>query len=135
MAVSIGDWLHDQGLGQYGKVFRESAIDLDVLFDLTDDDLRQIGVPLGDRKRLLKAIASFSPAGAPKQSTPHAPPVRETPATTTSAERRPVTVLFCDLVGSTALAAKLDAEDWRDLVGAYLDAASAGRWRDLAGMS
>ena len=123
--MSIGDWLHDQGLGQYEKVFRESAIDLDVLFDLTDDDLRQIGVPLGDRKRLLKAIASFSPAGTPKQSTSLAPTGRETPATTTSAERRPVTVLFCDLVGSTALAAKLDAEDWRDLVGAYLDAASA----------
>ena len=81
-------------------------------------------MPLGDRKRLLKAIASFSPARAPKQSTPSAPTGRETPATTTSAERRPVTVMFCDLVGSTALAAKLDAEDWRDLVNAYLDAAS-----------
>ncbi len=92
-----------------------SSIGADVLHDLTDADLIRLGVNLGDRKRLLKAIARLRSAD---------PPLPQ-PSFKGEAERRPITVLFCDLVGSTSIAAKLDAEDWRNLVGSYLDAASA----------
>ena len=97
--------------------FRENAVDAEVLFELSDSDLAQLGVLLGHRKRLLKAIAEL--ASADKVATP------TSLAPSTTAERRPITVMFCDLVGSTSLAAKLDAEDWRTLVNAYLDEASA----------
>ena len=123
--MDVGDWLRDHGLGKYEDAFRAHAIDLDVLPDLTDGELAQVGVALGDRKRLLKAIAGLtvlplpSPEPAWVSSSSAPPPSRKV------AERRPITVMFCDLVGSTELAARLDAEDWRDLVGAYLDAASA----------
>src|SRR6202035_5499659 len=97
---------------------RESEIDVEVLPDLTEGDLDQLGVPLGHRKRLLKAIAAL---GTGETATkPPSPAPASSPAT---AERRPITVLFCDLVGSTSLAAKLDAEDWRTLVNTYLDEA------------
>jgi class 3 adenylate cyclase/tetratricopeptide (TPR) repeat protein len=101
-------------------MFRESEIDAEVLPDLTDGDLSQLGVPLGHRKRLLKAIAALGTAETAAK--PPRPAPASSPAT---AERRPITVMFCDLVGSTSMAAKLDAEDWRDLVSAYLDEASA----------
>jgi class 3 adenylate cyclase len=78
-------------------------------------------VPLGHRKRLLKAIAALGAAETAAKPPGPAPPSSPTGV----AERRPITVMFCDLVGSTTLAAKLDAEDWRDLVGTYLDEASA----------
>jgi class 3 adenylate cyclase/predicted ATPase len=129
--MDVGGWLRGLGLGQLEATFRESEIDFDVLPELTEPDLEKLGVPLGHRKRLLKAIASLGateklaaalgPAPAPSptaQAT--APPMPET-----AAERRHVTVMFCDLVDSTGIAARLDAEEWRDLVGAYLDAASA----------
>jgi hypothetical protein len=124
--MDVWDWLRNQGLGRYEKAFRDNAIDLDVLPDLTDGELAQIGVALGDRKRLLKAIAGLSapPSSAPAgwaSPPPTAPPQKSADV---AAERRPITVLFCDLVGSTSLAAKLDAEDWRNLVNAYLDEAS-----------
>ena len=115
--MDIGSWLRSLGLGQYEAAFRDNAVDAGVLPDLSDGDLAQLGVLLGHRKRLLKAIAELASADK------IAPPTSL--ASSTTAERRPITVMFCDLVGSTGLAAKLDAEDWRDLVGAYLDAASA----------
>ena len=110
------------GLGQYEAVFRDNAIDADVVADLTDGDLEKLGLPLGDRKRLLKAIAGLVGlrSAATKSEPAHAHPPHPP-----SAERRPITVMFCDLVDSTSLAAKLDAEDWHNLVGAYLDEASA----------
>src|SRR5208283_5926922 len=101
-------------------------IDADVLPDLTEADLEKIGVALGPRKKLIRAIAGLSPREAPpstRKPVPAAP--SPSPASRADAERRPITVMFCDLVGSTSLAAKLDAEDWRNLVGAYLDEASA----------
>jgi class 3 adenylate cyclase len=137
--MDVGGWLRSLGLGQYEANFRENKIDVDVLADLTDGDLEKLGLPLGDRKRLLKAIAALA------ATAPSAPPssVSEMedeerpkggragasrrsgrPAPHDAAERRPITVLFCDLVGSTALASRLDAEDWRSLVNAYLDEAS-----------
>src|SRR5271155_1769788 len=118
--MDVGAWLRGLGLGQYETTFRESEIDAEVLPDLTEGDLSQLGVPLGHRKRVLKAIAALGTAETAKPSGP-------APASSPRgvAERRPITVMFCDLVGSTSLAAKLDAEDWRDLVGSYLDEASA----------
>ena len=125
--MDVGDWLRGLGLGQFEATFRESEIDFDVLPELTEPDLEKLGVPLGHRKRLLKAIASLGATAAlgpaPAQSPTAqaiAPPTPET-----AGERRHVTVMFCDLVDSTGIAARLDAEEWRDLVGAYLDAASA----------
>jgi class 3 adenylate cyclase len=115
-------------------VFREHAIDMDVLADLTDAELAQTGVPLGDRKRLLRAIAGLSKIEPSCSAKDGAPPAElNLPATPTpvplaagrEAERRPVAVMFCDLVGSTNLAMRLDAEDWRNLVNAYLEEASS----------
>ena len=120
--MDVGEWLRRLGLGQYEAVFRDNGIDAQVLPDLDVGDLEKLGVLLGHRKRLLKAIANLgapSPV-APSRFAEPAPRPRKT-----SAERRHLTVMFCDLVGSTSISAKLDAEDWRDLVGGYLDAASA----------
>ena len=119
--MDVGSWLRSLELGQYEAAFRDNSIDADVLPDLSDGDLAQLGINLGDRKRLLKAIASLD------STEPAAKPTRPPPlsSSTDGAERRPITVMFCDLVGSTSLSAKLDAEDWRNLVNAYLDEASA----------
>src|SRR5271154_919176 len=117
--MDVGAWLRVLGLGQYESTFRESEIDAEVLPDLTEGDLNQLGVPLGHRKRLLKAIAALG-TGETAAKPSSAAPV-PSPAT---AERRPITVMFCDLFGSTSMAAKLDAEDWRTLVNTYLDEAS-----------
>jgi class 3 adenylate cyclase/predicted ATPase len=123
-------WLRSLGLGKYEAAFRENDIDETVLPSLTHETLKDLGIAsVGHRLKLLEAIvalrndASVQTATAstrPSAATPDAVPVVETVG-----ERRHVTVMFCDLVGSTGISAALDAEDWRDLVGAYLDAASA----------
>ena len=123
--MDVGGWLRNLGLGKYEAAFHENAIDEQVLRHLTAEDLKEIGVAtVGDRRKLLAAIAELatpSPWADPR-SPPRAP---QRPKTSeVSAERRPITVMFCDLVGSTALASRLDAEDWRTLVNAYLDEAS-----------
>jgi class 3 adenylate cyclase/predicted ATPase len=128
VAMDLGEWLKGLGLGQYEATFREHEIEADVLPDLTEADLEKIGLPLGARKRLMKGIADLASKEAQASARAPAPPA-ETSARARlqqmdSAERRPITVMFCDLVGSTSLAAKLDAEDWRNLVNAYLDEAS-----------
>ena len=123
--MDVGGWLRGLGLGKYEESFRANAIDADLLPRLTVDDLKDIGVSVvGDRRRLLDAIAVIAGAGRPADVP--ASPVKSAPSKDlqASAERRPITVMFCDLVGSTSLAAKLDAEDWRNLVNAYLDEAS-----------
>ena len=103
--TEISAWLEHLGLGRYAAAFVENAIDLDVLPDLTDADFERLGVPLGHRKRMIRAISSsvINSRGAAVgfNSTSHRP----------EAERRQLTVLFCDLVGSTALAVRLDPED------------------------
>jgi class 3 adenylate cyclase len=115
--MDVGEWLREIGLGEYEERFRENKIDREVLPHLTADDLKEIGVTaVGDRRKLLAAIEQLSPVSEKTSSPPR--PVEAL------AERRPVAVMFCDLVGSTSLAAKLDAEDWRNLVSAYLDEAS-----------
>jgi class 3 adenylate cyclase len=101
-----------------------------VLSDLTDQDLKEIGVSLGRRRQLLREIANLgktataSPSAPSLTALPIAAPTVVPPAEV-AGERRHVTVMFCDLVDSTGIAAGLDAEEWRELVGAYLDAASA----------
>ncbi len=120
--MDVGDWLQGLGLGQYLALFREHAIDADVLRDLTDTDLEKLGVPFGHRKRLIKAIEKLGAIPAEQAETARPAPATRHPDA--SAERRHLTVMFCDLVGSTAISAALDAEDWRNLVSAYLDAAS-----------
>ena len=118
--MDVAIWLRSLGLSRYAAAFSDNSIDADVLPDLTDGELLQLGVNLGDRKRLLKAISTLG-------STEPAKPAAEATQSLSKgpAERRPITVMFCDLVDSTSLAARLDAEDWRDLVGSYLDEASA----------
>ena len=105
--MDVGGWLRGLGLGQYEEKFRDNKIDADVLPRLTVDDLKDIGVSVvGDRRRLLDAIVVIAGAGPSS-------PAKSTPSKGhQAAERRPITVMFCDLVGSTSLAAKLDAEDW-----------------------
>jgi len=107
----IAAWLDEIGLGQYAIVFSENAIDLDVLPDVTETDLEKLGVALAHRKRILRAIAALSGAAAAA-----AAPTAALSLPQSEAERRQLTVLFCDLVGSSALAVKLDPEDLRDVI-------------------
>ena len=125
--MDVGVWLCSLNLGRHEKKFRENKIDFDVLADLTDGDLQELGVPLGDRRRLLSAIAELGaqqPLTIQAGRTPAVPAPAQSLAQLDSAERRPITVMFCDLVGSTELAAALDVEDWRNLLNSYLDEAS-----------
>ena len=121
--MDVGGWLRNLGLGHYESAFIENAIDTDVLPELTEGDLEKLGIPLGDRKRLIKAIkATTDPSpsaslfasevgdNAPNDYSPMV-----------AAERRYLTVMICDLVGSTALSAQLDPED----MGAVIDAFQA----------
>ncbi len=111
----IAEWLGSLGLGQYTQRFDENGIDVSVLQHLTDADLAALGVLLGHRRKMLAAIADLS--GAVASATP-LPPATE-PKPQDAAERRQLTVMFVDLVGSTALSARLDPEDMREIVGAY----------------
>ena len=129
----IADWLKKLGMSEYAARFAENRIDLTVLRDLTDQDLKDLGVVLGDRRKMLRAIAELNDARAgvapaPAEA-PAPPPIVAPPAFSAAVEaageRRYLTVMFCDLADSTGIASRLDAEEWRDLVGAYLDAASA----------
>jgi class 3 adenylate cyclase len=127
----VAEWLEKLGLGQYAQCFAENDISFSILSDLTDQDLKELGVAsLGHRRQLLREIANLgkSADAAPPAPSPPAPPIAAptaTPPAEAAGERRHVTVMFCDLVDSTGISAKLDGEEWRDLVGAYLDAASA----------
>jgi class 3 adenylate cyclase/predicted ATPase len=114
--MDVAAWLQSLGLEQYVPAFRDNEIDWEVLPKLTSGDLREIGVAaIGHRRKLLDAIASLG-TEAPAAAVTAAP--RDTPARA-KAERRQLTVMFCDLVGSTALSARLDPEDLREVIGAY----------------
>ena len=123
----IADWLEKLGMSEYAQRFAENRIDLSVLPDLTDQDLEKLGVVLGDRRKMLRAIANLDapPTAAPASVTQPIAVATVMPAPEATGERRHITVMFCDLVDSTGIASRLDAEEWRDLVGAYLDATSA----------
>ena len=113
--MDVGDWLRSLGLGQYETLFRENDIDAEVLSELTEGDLEKFGVSFGHRKRLLKAIASL---GSTETAVKPAAPVA-LQMSTDAAERRQLTLMFCDLVGSTAMSARLDPEDMREIISVY----------------
>jgi len=115
MSIEITDWLRNLGLEQYAPAFRDNAIDAKVLPSLTAEDLKELGVTLvGHRRRLLDAIAALNaemPAAVPATPRDAAVPA--------DVERRQLTVMFCDLVGSTALSRRFDPEDLRKVLSAY----------------
>src|SRR5262249_27488009 len=114
----VADWLQKLGLGQYAQSFAENDIDFAVLADLTDQDLEKIGVTsLGHRRKLLRAIVDLNRVETEPAKQIGAPAARVAPHDT--AERRQVTVMFSDLVGSTALSARMDPEDLREVISAY----------------
>ena len=111
--TGIAEWLASIGLGEYAQRFGENAIDLSVVRDLTEQDLKDLGVLLGHRRKMLRAIAEL------KGDVLRTPQTGTKPAPRDGAERRQLTVMFCDLVGSSALSARLDPEDLRAVIGAY----------------
>jgi class 3 adenylate cyclase/predicted ATPase len=114
--MDVAEWLRDLGLEQYASAFRDNDIDGEVLRQLTSEDLRELGVrSIGHRRRLLDAISALGTVLPNVVMTAASHDVLP-PA---EAERRQLTVMFCDLVGSTELAARLDPEDLRDVIGAY----------------
>jgi class 3 adenylate cyclase len=120
--MDIADWLRSLGLERYEAAFRENDVDIELLPTLTADDLKELGVTsLGHRRRLLEAIAALR-----LKDTPPDDPVRLSTIPTgnlvsfeTTAERRPLSVMFCDLVGSTALSSRLDPEDLGEVIRTY----------------
>src|SRR5689334_12042502 len=110
--VALRQWLGALGLEQYAQSFERNDVGLDLLPDLSDAELEKLGLTLGHRKRLLKAVAGL-------QSAESLPTAQKSPSISTSeleAERRQLTVMFCDLVGSTQLSQQLDPEDLRALM-------------------
>jgi class 3 adenylate cyclase/predicted ATPase len=124
-ANTVTHWLDGLGLGQYASVFTENAIDLEILPELTEADLESLGVLLGHRKKILKAIAGLSTGASGATGRPEVsqtPGAQEPSPTVSEAERRQLTVMFCDLVGSTQLSRRLDPEDLREVMRRYQDA-------------
>ena len=122
--MNIGGWLQSLGMGRYEQAFRDNDIGLDVLPALTAEDLKEIGITsVGDRRRLLGALAALRGEDAGLMPEAIAQLLRSEPpppsAEDDAAERRQLTVLFCDLAGSTALSARLDPEDLREVMAAY----------------
>ncbi len=113
--MDVGKWLRNLGLGEYEASFKENRIDAEVLLKLTADDLKELGAgAVGDRRKLLTAIAALScPLAALAKS-----PAQEASTETDFVARRQLTVMFADLVGSTALSARLDPEEMRAVIGA-----------------
>jgi len=109
----VADWLASIGQSEYAQRFADNAIDLSVICDLTEQDLKELGVLLGHRRKLLRAIAELDGVAPAPTKTATKPELRD------EAERRQLTVMICDLVGSTALSARLDPEDLRRVIGAY----------------
>src|SRR5205823_11478673 len=109
----IAEWLASIGLSEYAQRFADNAIDLSVISDLTEQDLKDLGVLLAHRRRILRAIAELDGVPPAPTETATEPALRDT------AERRHLTVMICDLVGSTALSARLDPEDMRAVIDAY----------------
>ena len=122
--MDLGDWLRSLGLERYEAAFRENEIDETVLPTVTAEDLKDLGVDIvGHRRKLLNAIAALQNDAAAKR------PVTESPSKVATlpqdtAERRQLTVMFSDLVGSTALSARMDPEDLREVISAYQKCAS-----------
>ena len=113
MAGNAKQWLEELGLGQYADAFAENDIDLDVMFELTEQDLHDLGLSLGHRRKLLRAIA----AEASRRPTPV--------DRVDKAERRQITIMFCDLMDSTSLSVRFDPEDLRAIIRQFQDACEA----------
>ena len=111
----VAEWLASLDLGEYAQRFAENGIDLSVICDLTENDLKELGVLLGHRRKMLRAIAELQRAGG---STPQ----MAIELGRERVERRQLTVMFCDLVGSSALAAQLDPEDMRQVMARFMAA-------------
>src|SRR6478735_4794433 len=109
----IAEWLASIGLGEYAQRFAENAIDLSVVRDLTERDLKDLGVLLGHRRKILRALLELDGVAPAPTETATEPVLRD------KAERRHLTVMICDLVGSTALSGRLDPEDMRAVIDAY----------------
>lgn len=137
MSQNLQTWLSEIGLGSHAAAFAENGIDWDVLLELTDADIRELGLSLGDRKRLQRAIAGLKPAGA-AAAAPIAGPGDASPgdaaraaataplaSSKLAAERRTLTVMFVDLVGSTPMSEKLDPEDMREVLRAFHERCAA----------
>src|SRR6516162_561495 len=126
----IAEWLESIGLAEYTQRFAENAIDVSTLRDLTDQDLKELGVLLGHRRKMLRAIAELDVTTAIASTAAAIKPEREP---SNEAERRHLTVMFCDLVGSTALATRLDAEDMLRAIASYQAAigAAIGRYQGM----
>src|SRR5262249_8866334 len=110
--TTLQEWLARFGLSRLEATFRDNGIDLDVVGSLGDDDLKELGLSIGDRKRVLAAVSAQVVSSAPGAA-------QETPAWRGDAERRQLTVMLCDLAGSTSLSARLDPEDMREVIRAY----------------
>jgi class 3 adenylate cyclase len=122
--MDVGAWLRSLGLERYEATFRDNGVDATVLPSLTADGLKEMRVSgVGHRRKLLDAIALLRTSGAGEPQSPIAP-LAATSYAQDAAERRQVTVMFCDSVGSTALAARLDPEDLRDVITAYQKSAT-----------
>ncbi|MFI4987018.1 MAG: AAA family ATPase [Alphaproteobacteria bacterium] len=126
MSTDVTDWLRALGLEQYASAFRDNDIDGAVLPELTTDDLVALGVSsIGHRRKLLAAISTLREGPAPRDSAPRTETAPRKavgpsePAEAASAERRQLTIMFCDVVGSTELATRLDPEDLREIIAAY----------------
>ncbi len=119
--VNLRQWLDRHGLGKHADLLAENEVDLEVLPELEEADLEKIGIPLGARKKLLKAIKELDKARADERSAHTTVPAQATG----DAERRQLTVMFADLVGSTELSQRIDPEDLRDINRTYQDAAKA----------
>jgi len=113
--LEIADWLKKLGLSEYARPFADHKIDISVLGYLTDQDLKDIGIPLGHRRKILAAIGDLT--GTAEE--PPKPAAGKEPETQDAAERRQLTVMFSDLVGSTALSTQMDPEDLREVISAY----------------
>jgi class 3 adenylate cyclase/tetratricopeptide (TPR) repeat protein len=118
--MDVGVWLRNLGLGRYEQTFAENVIDGDVLGELTEGDLEKLGIPLGDRKRLIKAIrATFAGSVTANTTVGIGVDAQSEQRRVADAERRHLSVMICDLLGSTALSNRLDPEDMRAVMDAY----------------
>lgn len=115
--MDIASWLSDLGLSRHLSAFQNNEIGMDILSDLTEADFAGLGIPLGDRKRIMRGIAALDTS-----ETPDAVPTRPDPGAASEAERRHLTVMFVDLVESTRIASELDPEEMRDLIRAFQNA-------------
>ncbi len=120
--TDIAAWLEQLGLAKYAPIFSENEVEPADLSELSEDDLKEIGLPLGPRRRILKAVRALDAGDrVPKESTGDDAADAHTRV---EAERRQLTVMFCDLVGSTALSQKLDPEDYREVITSFQKAVS-----------